>query len=108
MGGEAGDGVDLIEDDLPIRGEDGSVLMPYGGKYQLTETQTMVAKLPVLEGKTDTVTMMSYGFDPYLGLQFYFSVLSETPGSGGGFFQCGKQSGAHTVFKRISVVIIRC
>ena len=44
----------------------GSVYMPYGGKYQLTETQSMVAKLPVLEGKTDTVTMMSYGFDPYL------------------------------------------
>ena len=40
--------------------------MPYGGKYQLTETQAMVAKLPVLKGKTDTVTMMSYGFDPYL------------------------------------------
>ena len=44
----------------------GSVLMPYGGKYQLTETQSMVAKLPVLSGKCDTVTMMSYGFDPYL------------------------------------------
>ncbi len=44
----------------------GSVFMPYGGKYQLTETQTMVAKLPVLSGKTETVTMMSYGFDPYL------------------------------------------
>ena len=44
----------------------GSVFMPYGGKYQLTETQSMVAKLPVLKGKTDTVTMMSYGFDPYL------------------------------------------
>ncbi len=44
----------------------GSVLMPYGGKYQLTETQSMVAKIPTLEGKTDTVTMMSYGFDPYL------------------------------------------
>lgn len=44
----------------------GSVFMPYGGQYQLTETQAMVAKLPVLEGKTDTVTMMSYGFDPYL------------------------------------------
>ncbi|MDO4267333.1 MAG: phosphoribosylformylglycinamidine synthase [Eubacteriales bacterium] len=44
----------------------GSVFMPYGGRYQLTETQSMVAKLPVLEGKTDTVTMMSYGFDPYL------------------------------------------
>ena len=40
--------------------------MPYGGKYQLTETQTMVAKLPVLKGKTDTVTMMSYGFDPFV------------------------------------------
>ncbi len=44
----------------------GSVYMPYGGRYQLTETQSMVAKLPVAEGKTDTVTMMSYGFDPYL------------------------------------------
>ena len=44
----------------------GSVLMPYGGKYQLTEIQAMVAKLPVLKGKTDTVTMMAYGFDPYL------------------------------------------
>ncbi|MCD8073626.1 MAG: phosphoribosylformylglycinamidine synthase [Lachnospiraceae bacterium] len=44
----------------------GSVLMPYGGKYQMTETQAMVAKLPVLDGKTDAVTMMSYGFDPYL------------------------------------------
>ena len=44
----------------------GSVYMPYGGKYQLTETQAMVAKLPTLTGKTDTVTMMSYGFDPYL------------------------------------------
>lgn len=44
----------------------GSVYMPYGGKYQLTEVQTMVAKLPVLKGTCDTVTMMSYGFDPYL------------------------------------------
>ncbi len=44
----------------------GSVFMPYGGKYQLTETQAMVAKVPVQNGKTNTVTMMSYGFDPYL------------------------------------------
>lgn len=44
----------------------GTVTMPYGGQYQLTQTQSMVAKLPVLGGKTDTVTMMSYGFDPYL------------------------------------------
>ena len=44
----------------------GSVLMPYGGKYQLTETQAMVAKVPVQNGETTTVTMMSYGFDPYI------------------------------------------
>ena len=44
----------------------GSVLMPYGGKNQLTETQAMVAKVPVQNGTTNTVTMMSYGFDPYL------------------------------------------
>ena len=44
----------------------GSVFMPYGGQYQLTETQSMVAKVPVQNGKTETVTMMSYGFDPYL------------------------------------------
>ncbi len=44
----------------------GSVYMPYGGKYQMTEVQTMVAKLPVLKGSTNTVTMMAYGFDPYL------------------------------------------
>jgi len=43
-----------------------SVYMPYGGKYQLTPVQTMVAKLPVLSGRCDTVTMMSYGLDPAL------------------------------------------
>ena len=43
-----------------------SVLMPYGGKNQLTETQVMAAKLPISEGDSDTVTLMSYGFDPYL------------------------------------------
>ena len=44
----------------------GSVFMPHGGLYQMTETQTMVAKVPVLNGTTDSVSMMSYGFDPYL------------------------------------------
>ena len=43
-----------------------SVFMPHGGKHQKTETQAMVAKLPVLTGDCDTVSMMSYGFDPYL------------------------------------------
>lgn len=44
----------------------GTVLMPFGGKFQLTEEQGMVAKLPILSGETDTATAMSYGFDPYL------------------------------------------
>lgn len=43
-----------------------TVTMPYGGKTQHTPIQTMIAKLPVLKGKCDTVTMMSYGMDPYL------------------------------------------
>ncbi len=43
-----------------------TVTMPYGGKYQLSPIQTMTAKLPVTEGSCDTVSMMSYGFDPYL------------------------------------------
>ncbi len=43
-----------------------TVTMPYCGKYQLSPIQTMTAKLPVLHGACDTVTMMSYGFDPYL------------------------------------------
>ena len=44
----------------------GTVLMPFGGREQLTAPMAMVAKLPVLKGRTDTVTMMSYGFDPCL------------------------------------------
>ena len=43
----------------------GSVVMPFGGKYQLTPTQSMIGKLPLLDGKCDTVTIMSYGIDPY-------------------------------------------
>ncbi|MBO7109302.1 MAG: phosphoribosylformylglycinamidine synthase subunit PurQ [Prevotella sp.] len=44
----------------------GSVLMPFGGRYQLTPTQSMVAKLPLLDGKCDAVSIMAYGLDPYL------------------------------------------
>ncbi|MCF0185608.1 MAG: phosphoribosylformylglycinamidine synthase, partial [Bacteroidaceae bacterium] len=44
----------------------GSVFMPFGGKYQLTETQAMVAKIPVLAGHSNAVSMMSYGFNPYI------------------------------------------
>ena len=71
----------------------GSVLMPYGGKYQLTETQTMIAKVPVQDGKCDAVTMMSYGFDPYLSswspyhgsIYAVISSLSKIVAAGGDY-----------------------
>ena len=44
----------------------GTVLMPFGGKYQKTPIQAMVHKLPLEKGETDTVSAMAYGFDPYL------------------------------------------
>ncbi len=47
----------------------GSVLMPFGGKTQLTPTQSMAAKIPVLEGQSYTASLFSYGFDPYMSSQ---------------------------------------
>ena len=44
----------------------GTILMPWGGKHQLTEPDAMAHRLPVLGGTTQTVSIMSYGFDPYL------------------------------------------
>jgi phosphoribosylformylglycinamidine synthase len=44
----------------------GTVLMPFGGKYQLTPIEAMVAKIPVLGGESNTCTLMSYGFNPFL------------------------------------------
>ena len=44
----------------------GTVLMPYGGKNQLTKEVGMVAKIPVLKGETTAATYMTHGFDPYL------------------------------------------
>lgn len=44
----------------------GTVISPFGGKYQLTPAESMVAKVPVLEGDTSTATIMSHGYNPYL------------------------------------------
>ncbi len=44
----------------------GSVLMPFGGKYQLTPSDGMAAKVPVLKGTTNTATVMTFGYDPNL------------------------------------------
>jgi phosphoribosylformylglycinamidine synthase len=44
----------------------GTVLMPFGGKYQLTPAESMVAKIPVLQGDTQTGTIMTYGYNPLI------------------------------------------
>ncbi len=44
-----------------------TLLMPFGGKYQATPTQGMVAKIPVLGGETNTSTIMTYGYNPKVG-----------------------------------------
>ncbi|MBE6137651.1 MAG: phosphoribosylformylglycinamidine synthase [Erysipelotrichaceae bacterium] len=43
-----------------------TVLMPFGGKYQKSETQVSVQKLPVKDGFTNTASIMAYGYNPYL------------------------------------------
>ena len=40
--------------------------LPFGGKYQMTPSQVMAAKIPVLDGETDTASLMAYGYDPEL------------------------------------------
>ena len=44
----------------------GTVLMPFGGKYQLTPTEAMCARIPTLNGYTNSGTIMSFGYDSYL------------------------------------------
>ncbi|MBU3803704.1 MAG: phosphoribosylformylglycinamidine synthase [Candidatus Cellulosilyticum pullistercoris] len=55
-----------------------TVLMPYGGKNQLTKENGMVAKVPVLDGETTAATYMTHGFDPYLleGSPFHGALLA--------------------------------
>ncbi len=60
----------------------GTVLMPFGGKYQRTPIQTMVHKLPVMDRDTRTVSFMSYGYDPFITERApfkgaYLSVVSS-------------------------------
>ena len=71
----------------------GAVLMPFGGKRYLTPTQTMVSKLPVLQGETETVSLMSYGFNPNLsswspfhgGLYAVVESISKIVATGGDY-----------------------
>ncbi len=59
-----------------------TVLMPFGGKRQLTPTQAMVSLIPVLGKQTSTCSVMAYGYDPYLAMQSpyygaYYAVVSS-------------------------------
>ena len=73
-----------------------SVLMPFGGKFQKTPTQTMVAKIPVGFNETDTCSIMSYSFDPYTssispysaGYMAVADSLSKIIASGGNLKHC--------------------
>ncbi|WP_244833079.1 phosphoribosylformylglycinamidine synthase [Clostridium sp. BJN0001] len=60
----------------------GTVLMPFGGKYSKTPAEGMSAKIPVLNGLSKDATLMTYGFNPYLGAwspyhMAYYSVIES-------------------------------
>ncbi|HSH36766.1 phosphoribosylformylglycinamidine synthase [Schnuerera sp.] len=71
----------------------GTVLMPLGGKHKLTTTEGMAAKIPVLEGETNTCSLMTYGFDPNLskwspyhgGIYAVIESLAKITAMGGDF-----------------------
>ncbi len=73
-----------------------TIMMPYGGKYQLTPTQTSVQRLPLLDGKTSSVSLMAYGYNPlissynpYLGATYaIIESLAKIVSSGGNYQDC--------------------
>ena len=74
----------------------GTVLMPFGGAYQLTPTQAMAAKIPVLKGETDTCSIMGWGFNPYVsdrspyhGAMFaVIESIAKVVAAGGSYKHC--------------------
>ncbi len=74
----------------------GTVLMPYGGKYQDTPSQAMAAKIPVLGGETKTASIMGWGYDPYLSSEspYHGAVsavvesLAKVVAAGGAYDTC--------------------
>lgn len=60
----------------------GTVLMPFGGKFQLTPIQAMVQKISVEKKETNNCSLMSYGFNPFIMEKSpyhgaYFSVIES-------------------------------
>jgi len=73
-----------------------TVLMPFGGKHQLTPTQAMVAKIPMLHGDTTTCSLMGWGFNPYLSsyspyhgaMMAVIESVSKIIAAGGSWHKC--------------------
>ena len=74
----------------------GTLLNPLGGRRQRTPAQVMAAKIPLLKGETETCTLMSFGFNPFLSSRNqyaggYLSVLESVAkivAAGGDLSQC--------------------
>ncbi|MDE6671773.1 MAG: phosphoribosylformylglycinamidine synthase [Ruminococcus sp.] len=74
----------------------GTVLMPYGGVYQMTPSQAMVAKIPVLKGETNTCSVMGWGYNPdisekspYHGAMLaVVESIAKVVGAGGSYKKC--------------------
>lgn len=73
-----------------------TVLMPFGGEYQLTPAQAMVAKIPVMHGETKTCSLMAWGFNPYISSQSPYhgamyaviESVSKIVATGGSYKKC--------------------
>ena len=74
----------------------GTVTMPFGGKYQLTKTQAMTAKIPVLSGETTTCSVMGWGYNPYIteqnpyigAMDAVIESVAKVVAAGGSHKQC--------------------
>ena len=74
----------------------GTVLMPFGGVYQLSPSQAMAAKIPVLKGETNTCSLMGWGYNPtvsernpYLGaMDAVITSIAKVVAAGGSWHHC--------------------
>ncbi len=74
----------------------GTVLMPFGGENQLTPSQAMVGKIPVLHGTTNTCSLMAWGFNPAISKQSPYHAamyaviesVAKLVATGGDYHQC--------------------
>ena len=74
----------------------GTVLMPYGGVYQLTPSQAMAAKIPVLKGETNTCSIMGWGYNPVIAekspyhgaMTAVIESIAKVVAAGGSYKKC--------------------